>query len=753
MLTSDVQSLITSRCAQTTPFDSESFDAIEYLNSKFNSSTKVSDVVQHLAEVDTQVALTEQEFCSAVEQQSTYSEGASSHQNSLETVRNEITALSRNVSGLQSRAQNSEEVVNEISSHIRRLDLAKKNISSAIYTLQCMQRWMLQLQTVASAFDKQTYALCRDALKEAKSYQSQLSHFGHLPPIVALNEQHRQVCKQLESKTYYLVFPKRDPSVFDDINETVLTDVCGIISLLDVSCRKRVCDHIVELLMRPYKARFKRGTEDAKLERTERRYAFLRTILERYHSLLFSVVPPHWCVPQELCVSFCLQTKEDLDYQLQEAKGRVEIAVLTFVLQKTIDIEKDLTLMMEWKDDFPGRSEVPHYKYNGIIVSAFKQHMIIFIRNEEKLMDEVMAASVTGGDALPGWNGEANTSNIRAGITIPLANDIFFFIKESLKRTLRLSQPEVLVEMIAVWRRRLLTFAQNCGSFFPATAVSLKELRRAGYVANTAWMCRSTTEDLVEELRSRSGLTTNDLDFQRVSSAFMSLYSAAIQSLLKGLLQTLSPVFTAYASDGEPTSSATAPSANTTNSSKSPLRRIISILHQGFLTCSAMLALQPLRFLLENMVEKIIPMYRRALMSKPLIRTEEVSLLREDTLSLKRVFSELPNFNDPDRFAAASLAIHVKFVTSSFQGILCMLKVLEADSTDMEKFSDFYYATIPVNERSITHFVRIIEQKGVNREHARQWITALSKRGVVQETALDKEVIVAKVVKGGERKS
>lgn len=67
-----------------------------------------------------------------------------------------------------------------------------------------------------------------------------------------------------------------------------------------------------------------------------------------------------------------------------------------YVLQKTIDVERDLTHMMAWKDEFPGKCELPVYKYNGLILSAFKEHMGLFVQNEDKLMSEALSQPITG---------------------------------------------------------------------------------------------------------------------------------------------------------------------------------------------------------------------------------------------------------------------------------------------------------------------------------------------------------------------
>lgn len=750
LLPSEAEKMISARCTSKDSFDSENFDPIEHLNSRFTPDTRSSILAQYLHRTKKMLEETEQDFLSAVEHQSQNrrhsQEGNASrsdfHGNDLlkncsplDSTPDAVRSLCMQVASIEQQAERSEEIVNAISDHMRKLDVAKSNITSSIYTLRCIQLWMLQLQAASTAFGEGKYLQCHDALKEAQSYEKQLSHLADLPLFKEIEDAQQNLCKQLDSHTYYIIFPPKDPhSPFDNADEKVLGDVCGIIDLLGKTSRERIREHFIEFLLRPYALRFKKGTEDAKIERTERRFIFLRTILDRYGSLLQNIFPPQWCVPQELCLTFCLRTKEELDYQLKEAAGKLEVAVLTFVLQKTIDFEKDLTLMMEWKSDFPGKELLPNYKYNGLLLSAFKEHMGIIVKNEYKQINDIMAQPLIGEgpNVIPGWNSEIAAEEVRPGTTLPLADDLFVFIKESFKRTLRISQQDVLAEMAIVWRKSLLRLAQKAGALLPPSPSSPKDLRRACILANTAVLCRSTVQNLADEVQHRSGLPSKELQFQLVVDAFSNLYSNSVQSIVKSLLQALTPLFQSYVrhlSKEYVEKSEDELLANL----KTAFRSIVSALHDCFLTCSGIMAVEALCFFLDKSASSVISAFSRVVYECSRINSMAAKHCRDDSLVFKKVFLELPYYNDPKRFSSTSLLVYQKVVHQQFATLLAVLKVLEVSTTNMQEFTDCYFDSIPPDDRSIAHFVMLVELKGVHRAQVRKWITDLSKRGVVQD--------------------
>lgn len=721
----EVEKAIAEVCPPRDAFDATDFDPVEYLNSRFPDEASLQALPTFITETQSRLRQSETELLKAVEAQAANGATADSD---LHHGREAVAKLYDRVTEIKAKAAQSETTVKGLCQHIRELDIAKTNLTVSINTLRSVQLWMLQLQALSTSFEKRRYVQCRDALQEAKKYQTQFDAMKNLPKIKELNDKQTLICRQIE---YFIRNTIFGDITLEAVDENVMSEACAIVDLMGHENIKKIRERFIDRVLETYVMRFKRGTEDATLERTERRYVYMRTMLAHHHSTFTNVFPRAWCVPQELGVTFCLRTKQELDYQLQESAGRVDVVVLTYVLQKTIDFERDLTQMMAWKDDFPGRDELPVYRYNGLILSAFKDHMGLFVQNEDKLMSDALTQSITGGSEgqCHGWNGE---EDIRLGTVLPMSEDIFVFIKESLKRALRISQQEVLVEIAGVWRSHLLQFTASVMGVLPSPAVTPLDVRRACIVVNTADFCQATSQDLGNEVCARCEAPPKQMAFGEVVDAFSALYSRAIQAIVQGVNLRLAVILQDYGSG-----SFMANRDNDGMQDESPLVRSMgTVLHDLVLNCAAVLPATVLRYLLDKVAASVIPKYTNLLYRLRRLPEDAVGAMRIDSASLEKTFLQLPNYNDPERFQPVALTGYIRLVRREFDQLNRTLKVLQVDARG-DAFLDVYFEVTLPEDRSIQNFVRLVELKGLRREEVRPSIAALSKRGVVEATRRD----------------
>ncbi|RNF04870.1 vps53-like domain protein [Trypanosoma rangeli] len=739
-----VEKALAEVCPPRDPFDEPDFDPVGYLNNRFPDESSLAALPAFMEEMTVRLTKTENDLLKAVEAQAT---NAATADKELHNAKAAVVALYDRVSDIKARTAKSEDTVRELCHHIRELDTAKNNLTVSINTLRSMQLWMLQLQALSTSFESRKFIQCRDALMEAQKYSAMFESMNKLPKVREINDKQAQLCRQMEHYIRHTVFG--DISL-DSLDETLMAEACAVVDLLGKESIRKIRDQFIEKMLEVYSLRFKRGSEDAKLERTERRYVYIRNLLEQNKGLFLSVFPRHWCVPQELCVTFCLRTKTELDCLLHGAAGNIDVVVLTYVLQKTIDIERDLTRMMAWKEEFPGRSELPDYRYNGMILSSFKAHMDLFVRNEDKLMDDALSHSFMGsftevergnsgsssavvGAAVPGWNSE---TDIRVGAILPVAEDLFIFIKESLKRTIRISQQDVLLDMAAVWRKHLIRFAETVATLLPSPAISKEDMRRACIIVNTADLCQSTIRDLGDEVCTRGETPAKEVGFDRVTEAFSTLYSKAIQCILQGTELNLTPFLVEY---GNAVFVNRRSEEQDIHDESATIRSMSTVLHDMVLVCSVVLPSSILRFLLDKVAHSVIPMFTDTLYRMRRLPPDfALGLMRVDSAAFERTFLQLPNYNDPDRIAPAHLTGYMKLVRREFDRLNRALKVLQLDAS-VDSFVDVYYEAMLPEDRSIQNFVRLVELKGRKREDVRPWIAHLSKRGVVEATRRDRQ--------------
>lgn len=732
-LSSDVERILVEVRQQDDEFDSRDFCVIDYVNSHF-SDLSASSLDAFCDDTQKHLTQKKENLFNAV---SNVSIRISDYACRISQTKDSVIALQTRVSGIQEQTLMGEEIVKHLSTHIHELDVAKSNLTASINALRSIEMWLLQLNLASSSFEKRNYVVTRDALLEALKYQSQFSKESLLPRVKELTDRLILLSKEIEYFVRNTIF---GDLALEAINNKELADVCAIIDLMGEDSRRKIRDKLIDRALESYSVRFRRGTEDAKLERTERRYVYIRGLLENFSTAFANVFPRRWCVPQELCVSFCLRTKQELDYQLQESSGKMNVVVLTYVLEKTIDIERELTQLMAWQDDFVEKHNLPSYKYNGLILSAFKDHMHLFVENEDRLLGNALAAYSLLGEGdhkFKGWDHEED-ERVGPGTVLPLSEDIFIFISQSLKRSLRISQPDVLLEISGIWRKYLRKLSQDLLSVLPAPAMAPLDIHRACLVVSTARFCQSTSHDLGREIVVRSEASEKDVGFHFVCTDFAEVYSKGIQSLVHGIEMIVTPLLNTYASETFMASRELNADGLPTHEECRLIRTISIVIHNFFLHCANILSSQILRFVVEKMAANVIPLFVGCLYRRRKMPDDAVHIMRVDAVALEKTVLQLPNYNAPNRFSPEVLTSFTKLVRREFGHLHRALKVLQVCTT-IDVLADVYYEVMLPEDRSIQNFVRLAELKDFRREELRECIVKLSRRGVVEATKRDLE--------------
>lgn len=711
-----VEKALAEVCPSDDPIDRPDFDPIAYINQRFPDEASLAKLPKFHEDTTKRLQQTEAELFRAVEVQTL---SATSAAKDLRDASSAVNTLNARVSEIKAKATDSENTVRELCQNIRQLDTAKTNLTTSINTLRSIQLWMLQLQTLNVTFEKRNWVQCRDALREALKYSAMFEKYKDIAKVRELMEKQTLLKSRIEHNIRNQVIGD-----MQTIDEGVMAEVCAVIDILGPESIAKVRTTYIEKELDVYSTKFKRGTEDARLDKTERRYVFIRTLLENNQSMFHYVFPRHWCVPQELCCTFCIRTKNEFDYLLKESAGSIDVATLTFALQKTIDVERELTQMMSWKEDFPGRAQLPDYKYTGMILIAFKAHMGLFVQNEDALMEEALR-NIADDEAL------RDDANLRAGATLSVMDDLFVFIKESLKRTIKVNQQHILVDMSRVWAKHLIKFAQTLQQIVPNPTTTPSQIRKACVIINTAETCQTTCTNLAEEVATRAETTAEEVEFDDVSKAFSVLYSTSISAVVAGLEKAIAPALQDFGS-GNFMNPNRAEDAQDESGYVVKIRRDC----QDTITIAASV-LQPevLRFLVDKIASTIIPKYTLYFYKLRRPSVIMVNQMRLDCTSLERMFLSLPNAGNSERFQTNMLTHFIKLVRREFDRLNRSLKVLQCEVGDT--FPDVYYEITLPEDRSIQNFTRLVELKGLRREDVRPYLVALTRKGVPESTKRD----------------
>ncbi|KAL0340764.1 UNVERIFIED_CONTAM: Vacuolar protein sorting-associated protein 53 A [Sesamum radiatum] len=149
-----------------------------------------------------------------------------------------------------------------------------------------------------------------------------------------------------------------------------LSDACLLVDALEPSVREDSVKNFCSRELTSYQQIFE-GAELAKLDKTERRYAWIKRRL-RTNEEIWKIFPPSWHVPYLLCIQFCKLTRTQLEETLSNLNEKPDVG--TLLLEQ--NDHKDLSV--------PGAG----FNFRGIISSCFEPYLMVYVELEEKTLME-----------------------------------------------------------------------------------------------------------------------------------------------------------------------------------------------------------------------------------------------------------------------------------------------------------------------------------------------------------------------------
>ncbi|OUC46796.1 hypothetical protein D917_01553, partial [Trichinella nativa] len=181
-----VQSALDSVADPEDPFNKPDFCAISYINHLFPSEPSLGHVGQVMADVQRQIDQVDQEISDILEKQSVAQLDSEAL---LEQTKQAMRELFGRIMDIKRQTDMSETTVKEITRDIRQLDLAKKNLTASITTLNHLHMLVSGLESLESFVKTKNF---RDISNLLPGIQNVLEHFSQymtVPQIKALSDQ------------------------------------------------------------------------------------------------------------------------------------------------------------------------------------------------------------------------------------------------------------------------------------------------------------------------------------------------------------------------------------------------------------------------------------------------------------------------------------------------------------------------------------------------------------------------------------
>lgn len=651
---------------------------------------------------------------------------------------------------IKTKAVQSETMVQEICRDIKKLDCAKRHITTtitALHRLTMLVSAVQQLQVMAS---KQQYKEASAQLEAVNQLCSHFEAYRDVPKITELREKFKNIKKILKSHVF------SDFSSLGTGKETEdsmllqqLSDACLVVDALEPSVREELVKNFCSKELTSYRQIFE-GAELAKLDKTERRYAWIKRRL-RSNEDTWKIFPPSWHVDYLLCIQFCKITRAQLVDILNNLKEKPDVATLLLAFQRTIEFEEELAekfsggttnarnkeTTSDDEDEGGGHNKIVSdirkkyekklaapsdedkdkqkdlsvpgagFNFHGIISSCFEPYMTVYIELEEKSLVDQLEKLVQE----ERWEiEEGSQTNILSS-----SMQVFLVIRKSLKRCSALTKNQTLFNLFQVFQRILKAYAAKLYARLPKGGTGIvaaatgtdgqirtsdRDERMICYIVNTAEYCHQTSGELAENVAKMINPQFADkVDMSEVQDEFSAVITKALLTLVHGLETKF---------DAEMVAMTRVPWATleSVGDQSEYVNGISSILSSSIPVLGTLLSPTYFQYFLDKLAASLGPrFYLNIYKCKHISETGAQQMLL-DTQAVKTILLDIPALGKQSTGAAS----YSKFVSREMGKAEALLKVI---LSPVDSVANTYRALLP--EGTPLEFQRILDLKGLKK--------------------------------------
>jgi len=334
---SEVQAAIEAVLPSNDPLDRPDLDVVQYINKLFPTEQSLAGLDETMTDLSCQVVSIEEDMRDMVRSQTAVGGDAAA---ALEEAQTAIIQLFSQIRDIKNKAGESESMVKEITRDIKQLDTAKKNLTSAITTLNHLHMLVRGTATLTQLTHSRQYgeaALLLQGLLEV------LSHFKNYQDIGQIKELSDQV-ESLKRELGDQIIKDFEVAMTGDNSGAAggskqLAEACLVVSVLEPRVKRNLVSWFIQLQMKEYTILFTTGEDDAWLDRVDRRYNWLKKHLIEFEERFGPLFPPDWEMSERIAAEFCRVTRGDLGRLLKQRQGEVDTKLLLHAIQKTAAFE------------------------------------------------------------------------------------------------------------------------------------------------------------------------------------------------------------------------------------------------------------------------------------------------------------------------------------------------------------------------------------------------------------------------------
>ena len=308
------------------PYLDEKFDVFDHINALFPTEESLGNVsdgrlAQTVAKIQSQCTYVEGELSSAVRKAAL---NRLETRESIDTTKASIAELFNKIKKIKDKAIESEKLVQEICSDIRKLDHAKNNLQQSITTLQKLHMLVQCVNELQKASALKEYHRASHLLQALNDLFNHFNKYLKLTQLSQLKLDMESTREELK-KSVYRDFRKYDPKSNvtstsesdpngdisgvnneneDDGIKEGLRNACDVIDVMGLEERNDFIKWIANMQLQAYGAIYAAGSENGGLEHLEKRFEWLKKQLLNYNKHYSMIFPRYWNVPGHICKEF-----------------------------------------------------------------------------------------------------------------------------------------------------------------------------------------------------------------------------------------------------------------------------------------------------------------------------------------------------------------------------------------------------------------------------------------------------------------
>ena len=305
MFSEDLQNAIREVCPSDDPLDQEDFDPIAYLNEHFPDEQSLDRADTFIANIQAGIARTKAEIKEIIHSQADRSTNAHTQ---VGEAKEAIKQLYTKVKDIKSKAEESEQMVDDICHDIKLLDTAKTNLQTSITTLKRLHMLVTAVDQLEVMAEGRQYREAGNLLQAVNELYNHFEGYDEIPKIAELRnsvvdtkddltqrilEDFKYIRTLASDKVGGDAAPDEEEFGSNEDNRCAsplpglhsldqLSDACIVVDSLDPKIKEQIIQQFCDMHLNVYDVIFRENGGEDKLETIDRRYAWWRRTVRKY---------------------------------------------------------------------------------------------------------------------------------------------------------------------------------------------------------------------------------------------------------------------------------------------------------------------------------------------------------------------------------------------------------------------------------------------------------------------------------------